>query len=77
MTVSLEHKQRMLRHLEGQAMANRWIVSRYRFHEHKSLEAAQAELKRLTESTGKKYRMYRVKTVLEPDEGETMNGEQG
>lgn len=58
-------------------MANRWIISRHRFHQHETLAAAQAEMERLTKETGKKFRMYRVKTEIKPDQGEAEHGEQG
>lgn len=49
---------------------NRWIVSRHRYHQHETLDAAQAEKKRLEAATRKGFRIYRVKTTIEPDEGE-------
>lgn len=58
-------------------MANRWIITAHRFHEHETLAAAETELKRLTAATGKKFRIYRIKRSVEPDEGETQHGEQG
>ena len=48
-------------------MADKWIVSNYHFHQHKSREAAEAELQRLSEKLPKKrFRIYRLKTALEP-----------
>ena len=56
---------------------NRWIVSHHRFHQHETLAAAEAERQRLAAKTGKKFHLYRVKSMLEPDQGETNEGEQG
>lgn len=41
---------------------NRWIISAKNFHEHKKIEAAEAELARLQEiCPEKQFRIYRVK----------------
>ena len=47
---------------------NRWIISSYKFHEHKTPDAANAELDRLTTKfPNKKFRVYRIKRVVELD----------
>ena len=47
-------------------MANKWIISDYNFMQHKTLESAQQELKRLNEAyPKKKFKIYRCKTSLE------------
>jgi len=52
---------------------NRWIISSYKFHEHKDPTAARAELERLqAKCPDKKFRVYRVKRVVElPEEPST------
>lgn len=46
-------------------MADRWIVSDYKFYQHKSLEGAEAEKKRLSELLpSKQFRIYRIKLSL-------------
>lgn len=57
-------------------MANRWIIRVHKYHEHHTLAAAQAEIRRLTKTAGKKkFRLYRIKSTVEPDEGELQHGE--
>lgn len=45
-------------------MADRWIVSAYKFAEHRKLLWAQQEAARLAEKTGKEFRVYRIKKNL-------------
>lgn len=48
---------------------NRWIISAHRFREHKTVEAAEAELTRLkAEHPDKNFKMYRIKSVVVPAE---------
>lgn len=47
-------------------MADRWIVSSYRFQQHGTLSAAEDEQRRLRGRTGKPFYIYRIKTTLNP-----------
>jgi hypothetical protein len=47
-------------------MADRWIVSRYHYVQHKTLEIAQGEKARLSEKYGVEFRIYRLKTTIDP-----------
>ncbi len=54
-------------------MADRWIVSSFPFHEHRSREAAEQEATRLREKyPAKRYHVMRVKTTLKPSNAEAV-----
>lgn len=60
-------------------MADRWIVSRYKFKEHKSFEIASAERKRLRklhkdDPIPRTFFLYRIKTPLKLETGSTFEG---
>jgi len=54
---------------------NRWIISSYKFVEHRKIETAQAELARLSGLfPAKKFKIFRIKRVVEapnPDEAQS------
>ena len=50
-------------------MADRWIVSGYKFVEHETWDVAAAEADRLRKKTGKPFRIYRIKTTVKSDGG--------
>lgn len=59
-------------------MADRWIITRQKWREHRTLERAQAELARLNGTPQLKehtYRILRTKTTLDPDDDENLIGE--
>jgi hypothetical protein len=46
---------------------NRWIIASHRFHEHNTIESAEAEFERLkAQHPEKHFRLYRIKRVLKP-----------
>lgn len=51
---------------------NRWIISSHKFVEHRTIEAAQAELMRLSELLPqKKFKLFRIKRVVEAPNPDT------
>lgn len=49
-------------------MSDRWIITSHNYHQHTTLKAAHKERARLTEKTGKKFVILRVKRWLTASE---------
>lgn len=51
---------------------NRWIISRYHFKEHKTIESMETELARLKAAApGQAFHVYRIKRTVRDEDAET------